>query len=179
MRRMAFYAFLSLLGTSGAALGDGSPTHCAAGETTYFNCVADVGVASLCGKDDESGRYLQYRFGPGGGAPEQLIPNGLEDSDMGRTFHYSYVENEEAMFGRTRVWLRTADRTYQLTYISRLDHEGRLMPRESAVLIWEGLPAGAPNAMKCSEATAGLALEFAEPLIKRLAGPEHRWWEQP
>lgn len=179
MKRIGVLTFFCLFVSSGAAVGAESPTFCTAEETTYFNCVGGGGVASLCGRDDESHRYLQYRFGQAGGEPEQVVPNELDDADMGRTFHYTNIENEEEMFGRTEVWLRTLNRTYQLTYISRLDHEGRLMPKESAVLMWDGLPDGAPNVLKCARPTAGLNLDMAESLIKSIAVPGHPWSDQP
>lgn len=165
MKRTCIAAFIGILLPVSHAMGE--QTYCSSEEFTFFNCISGSKVMSLCGKSEESSGYLQYRAGQSGGDPELVIPASIDEPKPGKTFIYTTVSNDENMFGKNEVWFRDInnDKSYSLTLVADYDPEGREVPRESVVLKWDGLPAGAPYAFKCDKPDAGFNLEAAESVI--------------
>lgn len=153
------------------------PTMCRPGEAVYFNCQMGKAhkVASLCGHE-AAPRYLQYRFGLPGQAPELQVPDTTTDPAMGRTFFYEYGKRADERNWGWDVWFHHADTVYQLSDFIDLDDA----PHGAAsVDYFVGRAEGAPKTLACANADGGKALQKAEDLIREMSPPDRTWQQSP
>lgn len=154
-------------------------SHCKGGETTYFNCAVKDGskVVSLCGKDEDGARsYLQYRYGTPRQPLELVYPPAIRDAAMGETFFFdSYVEKDGSQT-ETGVWFEHDNTYYKLRFGVNHGLGGQLTTSESAILMWAGVPSGAPRSLLCKQTHGGDNLSTASGLIRDMS-PKGRVWK--
>jgi len=153
------------------------PTLCQPGETAYFNCAIGKAhkIASLCGHA-AAPRYLQYRFGMAGHAPELQVPATTDDPSMGSIFFYQATRRADEREWGWDVWFHHADAIYDLTYAIDKDDAPRGM---ASIDYWIGRAEGAPRTMACADADGARALENADELIRAMAPPQRLWQLSP
>lgn len=172
IRRLALLAF-----AVPAAAAAAPPTLCKPGETAYFDCALGKAhkIASLCGHA-AAPRYLQYRFGLVGHAPELQVPATLDDRSMGSIFFYQRTRRADEREWGWDVWFHHADAIYDLTYAIDKDDAPQGM---ASIDYWIGRAEGAPRTMACANANDARALENAGDLIRAMAPPERDWQLSP
>ena len=153
------------------------PTLCKPGETAYFNCAVGKAhkLASLCGHA-EAPRYLQYRFGLVGHAPELQVPATTDDPAMGSTFFYEGTRRADGREWGWDVWFHHADAIYVLNFFIDQDDAPDGM---ASIDYWIGRPEGAPRTMACASPAGGRAVENAVDLIRAMAPPQREWQLSP
>lgn len=176
---MKSFPILLLLSASQIALAAPAPSHCRGGETTYFNCSVKNGtkVVSLCGMDkDGPGSYLQYRYGAPGRVNELVYPPAKNDASMGETFYYDSSTDKDGLRSQSGVWFEHGNTYYELKHVVNRGQAGQVTSTESEILMWAGVPAGAPKPMVCKQGSGGDNLSQAGPLIGSMA-PKGRTWQ--
>lgn len=156
-----------------------SGSHCKVGETTYFNCTIKGGskVVSLCGKHvDKAGSYLQYRFGLSPGETSLVYPPTKDDAAMGEAFYFNRGGTPDSSVQSEGVWFEHANTYYELKHTVYIGPSGQVATRESQILMWAGVPAGAPRPLVCQEPDGGARLEQASALIESMS-PRGRSWK--
>jgi hypothetical protein len=175
MKRLSL---LLLAAASPVAIGSTTPSHCRAEETTYFNCSVRGGakVVSLCGKDLDGPRsYLQYRYGAPGRTAELVYPPAKNDPAMGQSFYYDASADKDGSKVETGVWFEHGNTYYELKHVVFRGQAGQVTGSESEILMWAGIPAGAPRPLVCKQPRGGDRLSEAGPLIGAMA-PKGRTW---
>lgn len=176
----AMKTFSLLLLLAAAPLASAAPaSHCKAGETTYFNCTIKGGskVVSLCGKRlDGPGSYLQYRFGLSGRDTSMVYPPAKHDASMGEAFFFNHSGTRDSSTQSHGVWFEHANTYYELTHTVYMGPGGQVATRESQILMWAGVPAGAPRPLVCKQSGGGANLEQAGALIESMS-PRGRTWQ--
>lgn len=169
-----------LLLLAAAPLVSAAPgSHCKTGETTYFNCTIKGGskVVSLCGKHlDKASSYLQYRFGLSGGETSLVYPPSKNDAAIGEAFYFNRSGMPDGSVQSDGVWFEHANTYYELKHTVYIGPGGQVATRESQILMWAGVPAGAPRPLVCQEADGGARLEQAGALIGSMS-PRGRTWK--
>lgn len=176
---MKRFSLLVLVAASQHALAAPAPTHCRGGETTYFNCSIEGGkkLVSLCGTDLEGrGSYLQYRYGAPGRAADLIYPPAKNDAAMGEAFYYDTSSDKDGMRVESGVWFEHGNTYYELKHVQYRGSAGQVTHGDSEILMWAGVPAGAPRPLVCRQASGGNNLAKAGPLIGAMA-PKGRSWQ--
>ncbi len=179
MKRHQTTILLTLLVAAGGSQAADGPGHCAPNEITHFNCDTGGRVASLCGAPDGSVDYLQFRFGPPEDEPEWVVPALTDDPEMGRTFYYTISDNQDAMLDKIDVWFRHQGNSWAVEVVEHYDSEGIVTRSEPVILMWEGVPQGAPHAFRCVQTDSGATLYGAERVIEAISAPDHDWSRSP
>ncbi|MBC7685574.1 MAG: hypothetical protein H7176_10145, partial [Bdellovibrionales bacterium] len=154
-------------------------SHCKGGETTYFNCSVKNGgkLVSLCGKDEEGeGSYLQYRYGTPRRPLELIYPPATNDAAMGTTFFFDSSAAKDGSQSEAGVWFEHENTYYKLKYGVNAGPGGQLTTTESEILMWAGVPSGAPRNLLCKQTHGGENLLRASALIKSMS-PKGRVWQ--
>ena len=175
---MKTYTFLILLAAAPLAMA-APASHCKSGETTYFNCTikGSSKVVSLCGKDLEGpGSYLQYRYGSAGRGTELVYPPAKQDAAMGEAFFFNPGNARDTSMQSAGVWFEHANTYYELKHAVYIGPSGQVASRESEILMWAGVPSGAPRPLVCKQSAGGINLDKASTLIGAMA-PKGRLWQ--
>lgn len=154
-------------------------SHCTAAETTFFNCSVKTGarVVSLCGKDQEgAGSYLQYHYGRPGRQPELIYPPSQREASRGETFFFDSHASKDSSRAEAGVWFEHENTYYKLNYSINRGPGGQITTTESEILMWAGVPAGAPRSLVCKQAHGGANLSKAGGLIRDMS-PKGRAWQ--
>lgn len=168
-----------LLAASQFAVAAPAPTHCQSAETTYFNCTLKGGrkVVSLCGKDvGGPASYLQYRYGTPKGGIELIYPSAKGDAGMGETFFFNPSGAKDNSQVSNGVWFEQGNTYYELKHVKYLGSSGEVTTHESEILMWSGVPGGAPRRLVCKQAAGGANLGNAASLIEAMS-PKGRTWQ--
>lgn len=175
---MKSFPIFFLLAASQIAFAAPAPSHCRGGETTYFNCSIKGGkVVSLCGKDvDGPGSYLQYRYGAAGRATELVYPPARNDASMGEAFYYDSSTDKDGLRSQAGVWFEHGNTYYELKHVIYRGQAGQVTGTDSEILMWAGVPAGAPKPLICKQGSGGDNLSQAGSLIGSMA-PKGRSWQ--
>jgi hypothetical protein len=171
-----------MLAASPASAAPASASQCKAGETTYFNCAVKHGakVVSLCGKGNGgAGSYLQYRYGAPGQQAELVHPSTKRYSAMGETFFFDSTVPKDGGRNETGVWFEHENTYYELKYTTDLAASGQTTGGESEILMWLGVPSGAPRPLVCKQAHGGASLHGAAALIEAMSPPGRAWKMSP
>ena len=155
--------------SSGAAAFAAPATLCHAGETSYFSCTMGAAhkIASLCGHDAEP-RWLQYRFGLPGHAPELQVPARLDDPQMGTTFLYDGSRRADGKLDSWGVWFKNTDAIYELEYVVNRD-DGP--PEYADILLWTSATQEVPRVLSCTSAAGAKGLREVVDLIRAMSPP--------
>jgi|GEM_PF-4762166 hypothetical protein len=158
-------------------------THCLNDEIAFFNCTLHPSgkVASLCGKDDGmSAPYLQYRFGKIGKSLDLLIPQKVDDPEIGNTFFFYSGKNRYDALVTVQVWFRNRDTYYSLDSLTDYSHEEIPSDHQAEISYWKtGLKTSDGGLFVCTEENAGKNLESARSLIEKIASPGREWYLPP
>jgi hypothetical protein len=176
MKRLALLALISAVHLASSAH---AASLCRSGETTYFHCSIQGGtkLVSLCGKDlDGRGSYLQYRSGAPGRPADMIYPPAKNDVAMGDTFYYDSAREKDDARVESGVWFEHGNTYYELKHVVYRGGSGAVTGSESEILMWAGIPAGAPRPIVCKESKGGQNLFKAGPLIGAMA-PKGRTWQ--
>ena len=180
--RFRSWPFLLLISTQ-FSYANPLRTHCLNNEITFFNCTLHPSgkVASLCGKDDGiSAPYLQYRFGKIGKPLDLLIPQKVDDPEIGNTFFFSYGKNRYDALATAQVWFRNRDTYYSLDSLTDYSHDEIPTDHQAEISYWRaGLKPSDGGLFACAEENAGKNLESAKSLIEKIASPGRTWYLTP
>lgn len=179
---MKTLTLLLLLGAPALAVAAPPPSHCKASETTYFNCTLKGGtkVVSLCGKDMEgAGSYLQYRYGSPGRGTELVYPPSRTSAASAQAFFFNRGNPNDSSRTEYGVWFENANTYYELKHVSYLGAAGEKTGAESEILMWAGVPSGAPRPLVCKQSKGGANLVEAGALIEAMAPKGHAWRMSP
>ncbi len=173
MTRAIALLLLALPVASGAT----TPTLCQAGEIRYFDCVvgATHKVASLCGQDTEP-RWLQYRFGLVGHAPELQVPPTPDDLAMGTTFFYDGEHTRDGDVESISIWFRHADVIYSIGHVRQ--HSER-PPEFANITLWQLPMRWPPRTLSCASPVGARTLAQAYPVIWSMSPPGRLWYLAP
>ncbi len=161
---------VGLMLSSGAAAFAAPATLCRADETSYFSCT--IGpvhkIASLCGHDAEP-RYLQYRFGLPGRAPELQVPASTSDPAMGATFFHEAGRRADGKLDSDSVWFRHVDTIYELEYVVTEDED--IGPEFADIVLLHVPSTARPRGLSCDSAAGAKSLVNAFDLIDAMSPP--------
>ena len=169
---------VGLVLSSGTAAFAAPATLCHADETSYFTCTMGPAhkIASLCGHEAEP-RYLQYRFGRAGQAPELQVPASTSDPAMGTTFFHEASRRKDGELESTDVWFRHADTIYELEYVVTTDPD--LDPEFASIVLFHVPQTGRPRGLSCDSPEGAKSLENAFALIDAMSPPQRSATKTP
>ena len=164
------------------AVANEQATLCHASEITFFNCTirASKKLVSLCGSDNETKPWLQYRMGRPGKILDLVVPSRVDDPDMRSIFFYDLPSaTRDGSYSEVGIWFRHADAYYEL--VTSQDHmyqEGK--DDRSMLLVWAGMDLNkAPRVIECLGTSSSDLLIQAGHLVEVMAPKWHNWGISP